>query len=172
MTTNKNQHFVPRCHLRPFTQGAEGMAISLFNLERKKLISNAPVKNQCSKDYFYGTDEQLEEAIQFIETGYSRALRDLSQDSQTLSEGNKAVFRTFWMFQHLRTEAAALSAVQMAESTRNLADLPPEEFSLGIKEAVQIACRTFAGAMHELDDLKFCIIKNKTPFPFITSDNP
>lgn len=172
MTTNKNQHFVPRCHLRPFTHGAEGTAINLFNLERKKLIINAPVKNQCSKDYFYGTDEKLEKAIQLIESGYSRALRDLSQDSRTLSEANKVIFRTFWLFQHMRTEAAALSAVQMAESTRNLADLPPEEFSLGIKEAVQIACRTFAGAMHELDDLKFCIIKNKTQFPFITSDNP
>ena len=148
------------------------MAISLFNLERKKLIANAPVKNQCSMDYFYGTDEQLEEAIQLIESGYSQALRDLIRDSRTLSEGNKTVFRTFWLFQHLRTEAAALSAVQMAESTRNLADLPPGEFSLSIKEAVQIACRTFASAMHELDDLKFCIIKNKTDFPFITSDNP
>lgn len=172
MANNKNQHFVPRCHLRPFTQGADGLAISLFNLERKKLISNAPVKNQCSKDYFYGADEQLEEAIQFVESGYSQSLRDLIQDNRTLSEEQKAVFRTFWLFQHLRTEAAAMSAVQMAETTRNIADLPPEEFSLGIKEAVQIACRTFAGAMHELDDLKFCVMKNKTAIPFLTSDNP
>ncbi len=172
MANNKNQHFVPRCHLRPFTQGAKGLAISLFNLERKKLISNAPVKNQCSKDYFYGTDEQLENAIQLVESGYSKSLRDLTQDSRSLSVDKKTVFRIFWLFQYLRTEAAAMSAVQMAEATRNLAHLPPGEFSLGIKEAVQIACRTFAGAMHELDDLKFCIIKNKTNFPFITSDNP
>lgn len=172
MASNKNQHFVPRCHLRPFTQGAEGLTISLFNLERKKLISNAPVKNQCSKDYFYGKDEKLESAIQSVESGYSRSLRDLTQDSQSLSEENKTVFRIFWLFQHLRTEAAAMSAVQMMEATRNVADLPPGEFSLGIKEAVQIACRTFAEVMNELDDLKFCIIKNRTNFPFITSDNP
>lgn len=172
MANNKNQHFVPRCHLRPFTQGAEGLAISLFNLERKKLISNAPIKNQCSKDYFYGTDEKLENAIQLVESGYSRSLHDLIQDNRSLSKDNKTVFRIFWLFQHLRTEAAAMSAVQMAEATRNMADLPPAEFSLGIKEAVQIACRTFAGSMHELADLKFCIIKNKTDFPFITSDNP
>jgi len=172
MATNKNQHFVPRCHLRPFTLGAEGMAISLFNLECKKLIPNAPVKNQCSKDYFYGTDEQLEKAIQLIESGYSRALRELIHDNRSLSEGNKTVFRTFWLFQHLRTEAAAIRSVQLAESTRNLTDLPPGEFSLGIKEAVQIACRAFVDAMHKIDDLKFCIIKNKTDVPFITSDNP
>lgn len=172
MATNKNQHFVPRCHLRPFTLKAEDAAISLFNLERRKLIPNAPVKNQCSRDYFYGTDEKLEKAIQLIESGYGQAMRDLMHSSNSLTDGNKSVFKTFWLFQHLRTEAAAMSAVKMAESSRNLADIPPEEFSLGIKEAVQIACRVFADSMHEIDDLKFCIIKNKTGVPFITSDNP
>lgn len=172
MATNKNQHFVPRCHLRPFTLETEGLAISLINLDRKNLIPNAPVKNQCSKDYFYGTDENLENAIQLIESGYGRALNDLVRSSRRLSEANKTVFRTFWLFQHLRTEAAAMRAVQLAESTRNLAELPPGEFSPGIKEAVQIACRAFVDAMHEIDDLKFCVIKNKSDVPFITSDNP
>ena len=152
--------------------GADGLAISLINLDRKKLIRNAPVKNQCSKDYFYGTDEKLESAIQLIESGYARALSELGRDNRRLSEDKKIVFRTFWLFQHLRTEAAAMRAVQMAETTRNLAEVPPGEFTLGIKEAVQIACRSFVDAMHSLDDLKFCIIKNKTDVPFITSDNP
>ena len=172
MANNKNQHFVPRCHLRPFTLDANGMAISLFNLERKKLISNAPVKNQCSKDYFYGTDERLENAIQLVESGYSQALRELIQDSRSFSEGVMTVLRTFWLFQHLRTEAAASRAVQMAESTRKLAGIPPGEYTLGIKEAVQMACKAFVDSIHDLDDLKFCIIKNKTDIPFITSDNP
>lgn len=172
MATNKNQHFVPRCYLRPFTLEAEGLAISLFNLDRKKLIKNAPVKNQCSGDYFYGTDEQLEGAIQLIESGFSRAMREFSHTSNRLIEAHKYIFRTFWIFQHLRTEAAAMRAVQFAESTRNIAELPPDEFSLSIKEAVQITCRTFASSMHVIDDLKFCIFKNKTDIPFITSDNP
>ncbi|SHN44726.1 Protein of unknown function [Duganella sacchari] len=172
MATNKNQHFVPRCHLRPFTHNAEDAAISLFNLQRKRLIKDAPVKNQCSRDYFYGKDEQLEQAIQTLEGGYGRALREILLNSRSLTEGNETVFRLFWIFQHLRTEAAALRAVEMANSTRLLADLPPEEFSLGIKDAVQMACRAFASSMHEIDDLKFCILKNKTEVPFITSDNP
>lgn len=172
MATNKNQHFVPRCYLRPFTLDAEGLAISLFNLDRKKLIVNAPVKNQCSGDYFYGTDESLEDAIQQIESGFSRAMRELLQTNNRLSEAHKYILRTFWIFQHLRTEAAAMRAVQFSESTRDIADLPPDEFSLSIKEAVQITCRTFATSMHVIDDLKFCIFKNKTAVPFITSDNP
>lgn len=172
MATNKNQHFVPRCHLRPFTFKSEDAAISLFNLDRKKLIPNAPVKNQCSKDYFYGSDQKLESAIQLIESGYGQALRSLLRDSNSFTEGNKTVFKTFWIFQHLRTEAAAMHAIQIAESTRALADIPASELSLSMREAVQIACRTFVDAMHEIDDLKFCIFKNKTKIPFITSDNP
>lgn len=172
MANNKNQHFVPRCYLRPFTQGAEGLAISLFNLERKKLISNAPVKNQCSRDYFYGKDQQLEDKIQLIESDYSQALRDLIKNTCTFSEENKAVFRTFWIFQHLRTETAAISTVKMAEEVINIADIPSEKFSLSINEAVQTACRIFTRSKHELNDLKFCIMKNKTAFPFLTSDNP
>lgn len=172
MADNKNQHYVPRCHLRPFTLNASGAAISLFNVKHKKLIPNAPVKNQCSRDYFYGTDEKLESAIQLIESGYARALQKLMQDSRSLTEECKTILRTFWLFQHLRTEAAARSSVQMAESTRTLAGLLPEEYPLGIKEAVQIACHVFADSMHEVDDLKFCLIKNKTNVPFVTSDNP
>ncbi len=140
MATNKNQHFVPRYHLRPFTLGSEDAAINLFNLDCKKLIPNAPVKNQCSKDYFYCKNERLEKAIQLIESGYSQALRDLIQNYRTLTESNKIVFKIFWLFQHLRTEAAAMRTVQMVETTRTLTDLPPGKFTFGIKEAVQMAC--------------------------------
>lgn len=133
---------------------------------------NAPVKNQCSRDYFYGTDEKLENAIQLVESSYGLTLREIIQNNRAFTEKNKAVLKTFWLFQHLRTEAAATRTVQMAESTRTLASLPPDEFSLGIKEAVQIACRAFVDTMHQIDDLKFCIVKNRTRIPFITSDNP
>ncbi|WP_353958780.1 DUF4238 domain-containing protein [Zwartia vadi] len=68
MATNKNQHFVPRCHLRPFTKDESDASINVFNLDRRKLIPNAPVKNQCSRDYFYGRDDRLEMAIQSLES--------------------------------------------------------------------------------------------------------
>ena len=172
MATNKNQHFVPRCYLKAFTVNAENLAINLFSLDRKKLIQNAPVKNQCSRDYFYGQDDRLETAIQLIETGYAKAIRDLIVNNSSLSNDNKIVFKIFWIFQHLRTEAAAMRAVQMTEDTRDIAGIDAEEFSIGIKEAVQMACRAFSESMHIIDDLKFCILKNKTKLPFVTSDNP
>ena len=63
MAANKNQHFVPRCYMRPCTVGAEAKAVNLFNLDRAKAIPNAPLKGQCSGDYFYGEDLRLEHAL-------------------------------------------------------------------------------------------------------------
>lgn len=172
MATNKNQHFVPRCYLRPFSQDGVKVAISLINLQRKRLITNAPLKNQCSKDYFYGTDDQLEKAIQMIETGYASALQSLIESSHCLTEKQQIVFRIFWLFQHLRTEAAAKQSVLLADSIRDFGEWAPDESSLTITDAVQNACYTFTNNMHLIDDLKFCLFKNKTDVPFITSDNP
>lgn len=172
MATNKNQHFVPRCHLRPFSLDGEKKVISLINLQRKKLIPNAPLKNQCSRDYFYGTDDQLEKAIQMIETSYASTVQSLLANSNCLTEGQKTVFRMFWLFQHLRTEAAAKQSVLLADSIRDFGEWESAEPSFTIKDAVQNACRTFAHNMHLIDDLKFCLFKNKTNVPFITSDNP
>jgi hypothetical protein len=172
MATNKNQHFVPRCYLRPFTIDGADAAINIYNLDRKKFIPMAPVKSQCSGDYFYGQDKQLEHAIQLVESGYGHSLRTLLNSSKTLSDSDKSMLKTFWLFQHLRTEAAATRAVEMSESVRNIARIEGAEFRLGIKDAVMVAMKTFAESMRIIDDLKFCLVKNKTKRPFITSDDP
>ena len=79
MAFNKNQHFVPKVHLRPFTLDGENMAINLINLTRLAAIENAPVKNQCSRDYFYGKDPKLERAVNFIENHYGDVVRMLER---------------------------------------------------------------------------------------------
>lgn len=57
MASNKNQHFVPRCHLKPFTLDSTKKNINLFNIDREQILENVPIKNQCSSDYFYGSDQ-------------------------------------------------------------------------------------------------------------------
>src|SRR3546814_61237 len=107
MADNKNQHFVPRVHLRPFTVNGEGLAINLFNLDRMKAIPNAPVRNQCSGDYFYGQNKLLENAINFIEDPYGPIVRHLS-DGGAVGSAVKVVLKRFIYLQYLRTEAASL----------------------------------------------------------------
>ncbi|HCS62661.1 MAG TPA: hypothetical protein DIW64_00445 [Cellvibrio sp.] len=171
MATNKNQHFVPRVYLRRFTSRNDAQ-INLFNLDRRKLIRNAPVKKQCSGDYFYGQDPALEAAIQGLESGYGKAMRVLDAGIINFGAGHKTVFKLFWLFQHLRTEAAARRSMEMMEGLGDLAGADPQEFTANIKAAVRAGCVTFTDTMHQIDDLKFCLLKNKTPIPFITSDNP
>jgi hypothetical protein len=89
MATNKNQHFVPRCYLRPFTIDFANTAINLFNIDRLKFIERVPVKHQCSGDYFYGEDLALEEAIQFTESTYGAALRDIFKPGHRLTDSHR-----------------------------------------------------------------------------------
>ena len=98
MATNKNQHFVPRCYLRPFTLNEENKAINLFNIYREKPIHLTPVKHQCSRDYFYGDNPKLENAIQFIEGSYATAINELLSWSETLAKEGRETQKKFLGF--------------------------------------------------------------------------
>ncbi|HEJ1327451.1 DUF4238 domain-containing protein [Pseudomonas aeruginosa] len=171
MATNKNQHFVPRCYLRPFTIDSNNQAINLFNTDRQIFIQNAPVKNQCSRDYFYGKDQKLEAAIQSVESLYASTLREILAHNGILTEKHKYALRIFWLLQHLRTEAASKRSVEMSNDLTTGLDVE-HSFRLEISEAVQAAMRVFAANMDAISDLKVCLIRNKSRLPFITSDDP
>lgn len=147
-------------------------AISLYNLDRKRSICDAPLKSQCSGNYFYGQNDTLENAIQLVESGYASMLSRLLANNKVLKNAEQTLLHTFWLFQHLRTEAAAKRAVQMSEETREIVGTEEVNFRLGIKDAVLMAVRAFAENMSIVEDLKFCLIRNKSKYPFITSDNP
>ena len=172
MATNKNQHFVPRCYLCPFTKDAEGVAINLYNVDRGKFIQAAPVKSQCSGDYFYGKDEKLEKAIQTVEGEYAKVLRACLTPGFRLTEEYSGVFKLFWLLQYMRTDAAARRAGASSAAMVNLIGEEGAEFRLQIKEAVQIAMRAFADQMHVIDDIRLCLVRNTTSVPFVTSDDP
>jgi hypothetical protein len=172
MASNKNQHFVPRCYLRPFTEQSANKAINVFNIDLLRFIALAPVKNQCSGDYFYGHDLVMEKTLQLLEADYAKALTRVLIRSQQPSGEDRSTLLRFWLLQHLRTEAASLRSVEMAASITEGLELPSEEFVLGIKKAVQIAMEAFFSSKTEMDDLKICLIRNRSNIPFVTSDDP
>jgi hypothetical protein len=172
MATNKNQHFVPRCYLRPFTIDSANLAINLFNIARLKFIECAPVKYQCSSDYFYGKDLGLEKALQLTEGSYAAALREILKPNYNLADPHRKLLRRFWLLQHMRTEAASRRAIEMTEAMGDVIGVEASSFRLGIREAVQDAMRAFVERMVVVDDLKICLLRNRTAIPFITSDDP
>ncbi|WP_372397752.1 DUF4238 domain-containing protein [Azospirillum sp. HJ39] len=174
MARNKNQHYVPRVYLRHFTIERNGLAINLFNFNRMKVIQNAAVKHQCSGDYFYGWDNDLEKAINFVENKYGECMKHLAQENLIIGPIEHVVLRKFIYLQHLRTEEASRSASEMTLSMLDLpgSDIPIPSKREAQKAAVQSAMLHFAESMDIIDDLKLCIVRNRTNRPFITSDNP
>lgn len=172
MASNKNQHFVPRCYLRPFTIDGASSVINLYNIDRQKFIERASVKHQCSGNYFYGKDPLLERAIQDIEGSYSNILHELLKPGYVLTDEHRHVLRVFWLLQHLRTEAASRRSVEMTEAVQGVSGQTDFSFCCEIREAVQVAMEIFAESMDSVADMKVCLVRNRTGTPFITSDDP
>lgn len=172
MASNKNQHFVPKCYLRPFTHDGADTAINLYNIDRQKFIELASLKHQCSGDYFYGNDPLLENAIQSTEGAYGTALREILKPDYRLTDKHRFLLKLFWLLQQLRTEAASKRSVEMTDAARDVIGLKETDFRLETREAVQMAMRAFSESMDVVADLKVCLLKNRTDIPFFTSDDP
>ena len=172
VATNKNQHFVPRCYLRQFTIDGADRAINLYNIDRDKFVEHSPVKSQCSGDYFYGKDPQLEKAIQTVEHSYGSAVREIPQPGYLLTDEHRTWLKLFWLLQYLRTEAAARRGIEMVDTMASVVDPDNAAFRMQIREAVQIAMRAFAEHMEIVSDLRVCLIRNRSGVPFVTSDDP
>ena len=101
MPANRIQHYVPKCHLRPFCSGSE--AVNLYNIRRDKLIEGAPIKGQCARTYFYGKDGKLERALQPIEGFYATTVAKLTNDHRSATPADLANLRDFTLLQTFRT---------------------------------------------------------------------
>lgn len=172
MATNKNQHFVPRCYLKQFANDSTERAINLYNIDKDRYIQGAPIKNQCSRDYFYGRNDRLEEAIQGIERMYGEIISKALSPGYKLTDEHRFGLRIFWLFQYLRTEAASRRAVDMNRSFTEVAGIPAATYRMQIKDAVEAAMQAFSESMHIISDIKVCIVRNRSPIPFVTSDDP
>jgi hypothetical protein len=172
VASNKNQHFVPRCYLRPFTLDGGNKAINLHNLDRAKSFPGAAVKGQCSGDYFYGDDLFIEKALQSFEGLYASRLKAILTAGYQLVDVDRELLKEFWFLQYLRTKAASERAVAMHDQMdAELGGLPPS-YKLEIRDAVSNAMKVFAKARNAVFDLKVTLVRNRSVAPFITSDNP
>lgn len=171
MPSNKNQHYVPRCHLKPFTLHEDGLAIKLFNIDRAITIENAPVKNQCSRDYFYGQNEGLEKAIQTMEGKYSDVARGI-RSHRSLNDSDALFLASFWMFQYLRTEAIQQSIIRTSQAFEKAIGQPAPQIRINKEEATIAALRAFLEQYMALADLGVVQVHNRTNVSFVTSDNP
>jgi uncharacterized protein DUF4238 len=174
LADHKNQHFVPRCALKPFSLNGEGDAINLFNIEQSRAIQNAPVKGQCSRNYFYGTDLTIENQLAELEGEYARIVRTFTAD-QSVTHTDTEWLYLFIITQMHRTEHAVQRLRDfidaMADATfRARPDQRPAPLSK--IELVIMSMSVGFSQLRRIVDLKLVLLRNKTNTSFIISDNP
>lgn len=137
-----------------------------------QLIENAPVKNQCSRDYFYGKDSDLENSIQSLEAEYANVVRRLRDNPSRMQHKDARFLSSFWMFQHLRTEAIQQSILKNSIDLQQAIGENVPDLILDKKEATLIALSAFANHSDAIADLRMVLVRNRSSTPFLTSDNP
>ncbi len=173
MPALKNQHFVPKCLLRPFTIAGNGRSINLYNLRHKQSITNAPIKGQCARNYFYGKDGKIEQMLSAAEGGYSRIMQRIIAGGKE-DERDLENLRFFTYLQLLRTEMAlerARSAYQkmhVGVFRENVEDtVTPSDHQLMIG-----SLKSCIDTHRYICDLKPRLIENRTRAEFVISDDP
>jgi len=170
MASNKNQHFVPQCYLKRFSHEGSNSSICLYIYYRKYFITNASIKSQCSKSYFYGEDLKLEKALQPIEGKYSKLVKKIVTPGYKLNEADSDFLLDFWLLQHMRTEAASRKYVEIVEGMTDRFGI--DDFKVKLDEAVLESMRSFIYTRHIIKDMKVCLVKNKSKKRFYASDDP
>jgi hypothetical protein len=175
MADRKNQHFVPRAVLKPWTLDSAGKAINLYNLRSRRGIQNAPVKNQCSKDYFYGADLKLETWLGQGEGMYAKSVSILPTANLSETAASLEIIRDFSYLQVIRTEK---SLQEDARILREMYDqifydmIPEPEPMPPNDELAREAVERWKETNLILRDLKGVLVINESRVPFVTSDDP
>jgi hypothetical protein len=175
MADRKNQHFVPKAVLKPWTLDSAGKAINLYNLRSRRGVQNAPVKNQCSKDYFYGADLKLETWLGKGEGIYAKSVSILPTADPSESAASLEIIRDFSYLQVIRTEK---SLQEDARLLREMYDqvfydmIPEPEPMPAHDELVRDAVERWKETNLILRDLKGVLVINDSKVPFVTSDDP
>jgi hypothetical protein len=180
MPAYKNQHYVPKAHLKPFSVGRAGKAINLYNITQDRLIPNAPTRGQCARDYLYGGkgDVLLEGFLQKLEGEYADLVRKAEADPASLTAADFARLRGFTFVQYQRTDMAFQRQQLMRDEVHaaSIEGIDPkfaeEVTKLSDRDLIRISMAIALSEQKTIDDLVPFIALNKTSMEFVTSDDP
>lgn len=179
----KRQHYVPRFLLRNFSP--DQRRISLFILERRRRVDDAGLKEQCYRDYFYGREPDLEDALAEMEGEAARLLVDADPDRlESLTTRDLFRLKRFVFYQQMRTASAADHLDEMLDGFMKalLASNPDfhERYSKEDLDLIRVrwtdaplqALATAERHMPLLLDLDLRFLVSGAPNQFVISDHP
>jgi Protein of unknown function (DUF4238) len=182
----KNNHFVPRSYLQRFCSGSDRQ-IALFNLKSGRTVEAAPIKSQCSRDYFYTRNSIFEKSFARIEGQQKRLLSDIiaSQSVPAHGSADRALLSSGIMFQAGRTTTTVANTDHVTNQfgkallrhhltkegrTDLLEHLPKLEITM--TDAVMHAVRQHLAMYPLIEDMDNTLFLNDTDEDFLTSDHP
>lgn len=184
MPDKKKHHYVPRFYLKFFATDLEAKSprtINMYNIPREFLISDASIADQCARDWFYGTSDNLEDAMSTLESAWASFFRDFRDKTIPPQPKSKdhLLLLLFISIQMLRTNRRALDtneSIRMMMKTITAHDshlsATGDDFDWELKDPVFLSLRSFLPVAHYLDDLEICLLKTHMPSAFVTSDDP
>jgi hypothetical protein len=166
MPENKKQHYVSLFYLRRFS--ADGKTIGLYNFAKMLTKPEAPLRNQCYEDYFYGKDASFEKTLGGIEKKASKLLLSIDQKGclPPHYSPEHIMMIIYILLQGSRTKYAADNLED------SLGEMMEPIFPIKIENASQVACASALKYYPFLLDLEYKLLTNHTGIGFITSDNP
>jgi len=181
MTDKKNQHYIPKFYLRNFSYRGNLKQIGLFNVKSNFFYQTAPLKNQGSKDFFYGNDGVIEEGLSIIEGRLAQTIKNIIAD-KVLPKAFSKEHLSLLMFVGLtdlrnpivieiyksmfKTVEAKLKELNIYTDTQ---DFFPE---IEHRQAVNTSLKGLNDVVGYMGDLGYKLLINKTSTPFISSDFP
>ncbi len=189
MPEKKNQHYVPKMHLRNFSVNNNRKIIGLFNIASNKFIGDkAAIENQSSEDWFYGKDLILENVLGHFETLTSSILKktiDSNYFPPRFSEEHSALI-SFVCLLSARTKYKEEATNDSIDGfLKHIMSFANEftydkkytkevlnKFKIRTKNAIHLSLETAIEVSPLLRDLKYVLLLNETSLSFWTSDNP
>jgi len=179
VTLTIKQHYVPQFYLKNF-----GESIFCFDKKENNRFSTNS-KNIAFEPDFYGPDfsdkPSVEKMFADMEKKWSMAVKEIikKKNIKKLDRSSRVEFITFMTFQILRTKQIRQDIAGMInyimrvflESKGQNGNAVKLSKMGEIKHHLDIL-KDYPTYASIIEQMKFCVIINKTPIPFWTSDNP
>lgn len=180
MNKRKNQHYVPQFYLKNFSNNGDRKTINLFNPKNELYVCGTLIKNQSSKNYFYGKNGNIEEGLSRIENILAPKIAELTFSNylpKIYSDDHLAIL-IFMILNDLRNP----TKIEQIKNFPKLANERIKGFGNGKSEifvpeilndlAIEISFSTYEEILKLCLDLDFKLLINNTENPFLTCDYP
>jgi hypothetical protein len=182
----KNNHFVPWSYLRSFSSSSDRQ-IALYNIKTGLTIPSAPIKSQCSRDYFYTQNPIFEHEFSKIEGRQKSLLNEIIATNSIPMRGSPArsELSSAKMFQAGRTATTVVHTDHLTNQFGKaiLRHHLEREGKTGLLEYLpKVEIRTINAVMDAIgqhlamypliDDLDCTLFLNETSEDFLTCDHP